>query len=113
MFYFFHSLAGSKSSPKGSDKALLREGACLLQEQDTIPLMMDCQGEGGRKEPRLPTTAPYTFSVALPQHNPSGLGMGNMGPDPHPQRGPEGHGPGCKGEVSLAQRKPGGTGQHI
>ncbi|KAF3831416.1 hypothetical protein GH733_000228 [Mirounga leonina] len=79
MFHFFHSLVGSRGSPKSSDKARMRRWACPSQEQDATPLMMNRQGGVGRKEPRLPTTLPYTLSVALPRHDPSGLGMGDTG----------------------------------
>ncbi|XP_027458956.1 gametogenetin-binding protein 1-like isoform X2 [Zalophus californianus] len=79
MFRFFRSLVGSRGSPKSSDKARLRRRACSSQQQDATPLMMNRQGGAGKKEPRLPTTLPYTLSVALPQHDPSGLGMGDVG----------------------------------
>lgn len=41
--------------------------------------MTDHQGGAGR-ESRPPATLSYTFSVALPQSDPSGLGLGDTGP---------------------------------
>ncbi|TEA42304.1 hypothetical protein DBR06_SOUSAS1810071, partial [Sousa chinensis] len=79
MFRFFRSLVGSKGSPKSSDKALLGGQSCPFREQNATPLMTDHQGGAGR-ESRPPATLPYTFSVALPQSDPSGLGLGNTGP---------------------------------
>lgn len=79
MFRFFRSLMGSRGSPKSSDNALMRSRACPSQEQDATRLMTNRQGRVGRKELRLPTTLPYTLSVALPRHDPKGLGMGDPG----------------------------------
>uniref|UniRef100_A0A8C0JQK9 Gametogenetin-binding protein 1 n=1 Tax=Canis lupus dingo TaxID=286419 RepID=A0A8C0JQK9_CANLU len=79
MFRFFRSLVGSKGSLKSSDKGLMGSQACPSQEQDATPLMINCQGGVGRKELRPPTTLSYTLSVALPQHNSLGLGMGDTG----------------------------------
>ncbi|TKC49541.1 hypothetical protein EI555_016473, partial [Monodon monoceros] len=79
MFRFFRSLVGSKGSPKSSDKALLGGQSCPFQEQNATPLMTDHQGGAGR-ESRPPATLPYTLSVALPQPDPSGLGLGDTGP---------------------------------
>ncbi|XP_067609425.1 gametogenetin-binding protein 1-like isoform X3 [Pseudorca crassidens] len=79
MFRFFRSLVGSKGSPKSSDKALLGGQSCPFREQNATPLMTDHQGGAGR-ESRSPATLPYTFSVALPQPDPSGLGLGDTGP---------------------------------
>ncbi|XP_016074189.1 PREDICTED: gametogenetin-binding protein 1-like [Miniopterus natalensis] len=79
MFSFFRSLVGSKGSPKSSDKALLGDEECLSKEQDAVSLMTDRQGGVGGKEPRLPTKVHHTLSVALPQHDPSGRGPGDMG----------------------------------
>lgn len=79
MFLFFRSLVGSRGSPKSSDKALMRSRPCPSQEQSTTPLMRNRQGGAGRKEPRQPATLPYMLSVALPQHDPLGLGMGDTG----------------------------------
>ncbi|XP_059793495.1 gametogenetin-binding protein 1-like [Balaenoptera ricei] len=79
MFRFFRSLVGSKGSPKGSDKPLLGGQSCPFREQDATPLMTDRQGGAGRKESRPPATLPYTLSVALPQPDPSGLGLGDTG----------------------------------
>ncbi|XP_012582102.1 PREDICTED: gametogenetin-binding protein 1-like [Condylura cristata] len=67
MFRFFRSLLGSKGSPKSSGK-LLEGQQCPSQEQDALPLVPDCQGRGGRKEPW-----PSRFSLALPQRCPMGL----------------------------------------
>ncbi|XP_029800559.1 gametogenetin-binding protein 1-like [Suricata suricatta] len=77
MSRFFRSLVRSKGSPKSSDKALKGSRACPSQEQDATPLMMNCQGGVGRKEPRPSTTPPYMFSVALPRQDPLGLGVGD------------------------------------
>ncbi|XP_024622114.1 LOW QUALITY PROTEIN: gametogenetin-binding protein 1-like [Neophocaena asiaeorientalis asiaeorientalis] len=79
MFRFFRSLVGSKGSPKSSDKALLGGQSCPFPEQNATPLMTDHQGGAGR-ESRPPATLPYTLSVALPQPDPSGLGLGDTGP---------------------------------
>ncbi|XP_061052371.1 gametogenetin-binding protein 1-like [Eubalaena glacialis] len=79
MFRFFRSLVGSKGSPKSSDKPLLGGQSCPFREQDATPLMTDRQGGAGRKESRPPATLPYTLSVALPQPDPSGLGLGDTG----------------------------------
>lgn len=79
MFRFFRSLVGSKGSLKSSDKGLMGSQACPSQEQDATPLMINCQEGVGRKELRPPTTLSYTLSVALPQHNSLGLGMGDTG----------------------------------
>uniref|UniRef100_A0A8C9CAM8 Gametogenetin-binding protein 1 n=1 Tax=Phocoena sinus TaxID=42100 RepID=A0A8C9CAM8_PHOSS len=79
MFRFFRSLVGSKGSPKSSDKALLGGQSCPFREQNATPLMTDHQGGAGR-ESRPPATLPYTLSVALPQPYPSGLGLGDTGP---------------------------------
>ncbi|XP_047590156.1 gametogenetin-binding protein 1-like isoform X1 [Lutra lutra] len=79
MFLFFRSLVGSRGSPKSSDKALMWSRPCPSQEQSTTPLMRNRQGGAGRKEPRQPATLPYMLSVALPQHDPLGLGMGDTG----------------------------------
>ncbi|XP_045691026.1 gametogenetin-binding protein 1-like isoform X2 [Phyllostomus hastatus] len=76
MFHFFRSLVGSKGSPKSSDKALLGDQQCPLRELAAASLMTDGQGEVGKKDPRLQASVPHTLSVALPQHDPSGLGMG-------------------------------------
>ncbi|XP_028023477.1 gametogenetin-binding protein 1-like [Balaenoptera acutorostrata] len=79
MFRFFRSLVGSKGSPKSSDKPLLGGQSCPFREQDATPLMTDRQGGAGRKESRPPATLPYTLSVALPQPDPLGLGLGDTG----------------------------------
>lgn len=80
MLCLFHSLVGSKGSPKSSDKALLGGRALPLPEQDAIPLITDHQGGAGRKESRPSAVLPYTLSVALSQPDPSRLGMGDAGP---------------------------------
>ncbi|KAM5326113.1 gametogenetin-binding protein 1-like [Glossophaga mutica] len=76
MFHFLRSLVGSKGSPKSSDKALLGDQQCPLRELAAASLMTDNQRGVGRKGPRLQASVPCTLSVALPQHIPSGLGMG-------------------------------------
>ncbi|XP_037698938.1 gametogenetin-binding protein 1-like [Choloepus didactylus] len=75
LFCFFRSLVGSKSSPRDSDKALVGGWMCSSRGQEAIPLMMD-----------RPTTLTCALSVAtpkgpqhLPGHDPSGLGLGDLG----------------------------------
>lgn len=76
MFHFFRSLVGSKGSSKSSDKAPLEDQQCPVRELAAASLMTDGQGEAGKKGPRLQASVPHTLPVALPQHSPSGLGLG-------------------------------------
>ncbi|XP_040105027.1 LOW QUALITY PROTEIN: gametogenetin-binding protein 1-like [Oryx dammah] len=79
MFCFFRSLVGSKCSPKSSDKALRRGRSWPLRGQDAVPLMIDRQGQAGRRESRPPATLPFARPGALPPPSPSGLEMGDPG----------------------------------
>ena len=80
MFCFFRSLVGSKRSPKSSDKAP-RKG---LRGQDAVPLMTNCRGRAAWKESRPPTRLTCTHPEALPRPSPSGLEMGDPGPQTSP-----------------------------
>ncbi|XP_036908671.1 gametogenetin-binding protein 1-like isoform X2 [Sturnira hondurensis] len=76
MLHFFRSLVGSKGSPKSSDKALLGDQQCPLRELAAASLVTAGQRGVGKKDPKLQASVPHTLTMALPQHSPSGLGMG-------------------------------------